>query len=755
MKNFIAECHRRRVFRVAALYIVGAWVVLQVADLAFEAWDIPSTALRFVWIGAILGLPAALMFGWRYDVVGGAIVATPGNDDTPAVPLQRIDYLVLSALGIMMVAVVLGLGAEIRSIQSPSQRTLDHLLNPQAIAVLPFADSDTQTTQSDFLALGIQDDLLTRLSKIASLKVISRSSVERYRESDLSIPEIGTELGVGRILEGGVQRFDDQIRVNVQLIDANSDEHIWSDTFDRSLTASNIFDIQTEIVETIIVQLKANLTPRESQQITVMPTRSLEAYTIFLKGQSLAELETVESLNAAIVEFNQAVEIDPDFALAFVGLADAYLTLGINFYGGLTTEESLQFAEPPLVRALEIDPEMGQAYAALGRLRQQQMNYEAAEISYEKAIDLQPNYPAVFRSYGRLRWYQDRPDEAGDLFAQALELDPYSAPSIYQYARYLDAIGEFDAALEHYLRVADIEPNYAFTYVYIAATHFLVYGRIGESLVWYQKAALHDPLSPSLQSAQAVGYLELGQPDTARYWVEKALALGPDTFWAMWSDVLLRLYTGDDAGAQERSRAMIELFPRNQGAHKVLRNADIEAGRYAVARSRYARAFRELVEPEVPSVNADNYQVAVDLALVLIHLGEHERADDLLQGSLDAIKSIPRMGVDGYWITDVDIYSLQNRPEQALQALHNAIDEGWRFLTWLDLEFDPNVDSIRDHPRFQELTMMLEADLAKQSERVLELQQSGELVPIVFNENCVAAPATLQGSDCDRATFLQ
>ena len=755
MKNFIAECHRRRVFRVAALYIVGAWVVLQVADLAFEAWDIPSTALRFVWIGAVLGLPAALMFGWRYDIVGGAIVATPGSDDTPAVPLQRIDYLVLSALGMVIVAVVLGLGAEISSIQTAPQRAIDQILDPQAIAVLPFAESDAQETRSDFLALGIQDDLLTRLSKIASLKVISRTSVERYRESDLSIPEIGTELRVGRILEGGVQRFDDQIRVNVQLIDANSDKHIWADTYDRDLTASNIFDIQTEIVETIIVQLEANLTPQESQQIATMPTRNLEAYTIFLKGQSLAELETVESLYAAIVEFDQAVEIDPEFALAFVGLADAYLTLDINFYGGLTTKESLQFAEPPLVRALEIDPDLGQAYAALGRLRQQQMEYEAAEIAYKKAIDLQPNYPAVFRSYGRLRYYQGLPDEARDLFKQALELDPYSAPSIYQYARYLNAVGEFDAALEHFLRVADIEPNYAFTYVYIAAIHYLVYGRVDESLVWYQKAAQNDPLSPSLQSAQAISYLELGQPDTARYWLEKALALGPDTFWPMWCDVLLRLYTGDDAGAQKSARAMIELFPRNRGPHKVLRNADIRAGRYAVARSRYARAFRELVEPEVPSVNADNYQAAVDLALVLIHLGEQKRADDLLQGSLDIIKSIPRLGTEGYWITDVYIYSLQNRPEQALQALHNAIDEGWRVLTWLDLEVDPNVDSIRDHPRFQELTMRLESDLAKQSERVLELQQSGELTPVVFNENCVAAPATLQGSDCDRATFLQ
>jgi len=261
MNTFIAECHRRRVFRVAALYIVGAWVVLQVSDLAFDAWDIPSAALRYVWFGAVLGLPAAVLFGWRYDVVGGKIVPTPDDDGTPAVPLQRTDYMVLSALGLVMFAVVLGLGAEIRSVQYTRETheivaTVD--LDPRSIAVLPFKDSSADANQSNILANGIQDDLLTRLSKIGSLKVISRTSVERYRETTLSIPNIGRELGVGRVLEGGIQRVGDQIRINVQLIDTVTDEHIWAETFDRTMTASNIFDIQTEIVTTISNQLEAN-----------------------------------------------------------------------------------------------------------------------------------------------------------------------------------------------------------------------------------------------------------------------------------------------------------------------------------------------------------------------------------------------------------------------------------------------------------------------------------------------------------------
>ena len=222
-----------------------------------------------------------------------------------------------------------------------------------------------------FLAIGIQDDLLTRLSKIGALKVISRTSVERYRNTTKSIRHIGEELSVGKILEGGVQGVGDQIRVNVQLIDTATDEHLWAETYDRSLTATNVFAMQSEIVGTIVRQLNANLTDQETRELALMPTQDLAAYTAYLQGKQKADVESVESMNAAIDNFKTAISLDPDFALAYVGLADAYLTLGGNFYGGLTTDESNALAEPPLVRALELNHGLGQAYATLGLLRQQ------------------------------------------------------------------------------------------------------------------------------------------------------------------------------------------------------------------------------------------------------------------------------------------------------------------------------------------------------------------------------------------------
>ena len=743
MKRFIAECHRRRVFRLAALYVVGAWVVLQVTSLAFDSWGIPSSVLRRVWLGAIIGFPAALVFGWRFDFVGGQIVRTLDDSTTDDLSLHATDYLILTALAIVILAMVYGVGTEISTNPASRPDPVVATINAKSIAVLPFTNVSPDEDDAAFLAIGIQDDLLTRLSKIGDLKVISRTSVERYRNTTKSVFGIGKELGVGKILEGGVQRSGDKIRINVQLIDAATDTHVWAETYDRSLTAGNVFAIQTEIVEEIVNRLQATLTPLETKQLTAMPTESLAAYTAFLKGRNLSSIESVESLNAAIPNFQAAIELDPDFALAYVGLADAYLTLGANFFGGLPIDESNALAEPPLTKALHLDPDLGEAHASLGLLRQQQGNWQAAEQAYQTAISLRPSYARVFRLYGRLRRDQGKIEESTEFLQKALALDPYSAPVNVDLGRAYDALGYFDEALQRFLRLAEIEPDHAFAYVYIAASHYLVYGQVDESLIWYQKAAENDALSPSLQSAQAIAYLELGDADSAKVWIDRGMALGPRTFWAVWASALFNLYTGDEVATQADARTLLELYPRDWGALFLLRNADLAAGRYDVARSRYARAFRELTEPEVPEVNVSNYRAAVDLALVLIRLGEQERANDLLAGSLMAIDSLPRHGMNGYSITDVRIYSLQQRPEQALNALRQAIAEGWRIFSWVYLLHDPGLDAIRGEPEFQRLYAELQADLAAQAERVGDLKASGELasnVQIPISEESTRSP---------------
>ncbi|MGB5490482.1 MAG: tetratricopeptide repeat protein [Woeseiaceae bacterium] len=731
----MSELRRRNVFRVAIAYLVVAWVILQVGDtlapaLHLDEWV--NTALAFF---LILGFPVALVFAWAFEITPDGLKKEKDVDRAQSISRVTGRKLDFAIMGLMAGAILLLVFENYVLPLAPSEvaETAGHEAvtayeEPgNSIAVLPFRNRSAKTEDVYFVD-GIRDDILTQLAKLSSFgKVISRTSMEQYRDTSKAIPQIGRELGVATILEGGIQRAGDRVRINVQLIDATTDEHLWAETYDRNLTATNIFDIQSEIVETIVQQLNVKLTSEETQQLATMPTRNIAAYTAYLQGRSEAGIETMESLVEAIGHFNTAIEADPEFALAYIGLADAYLTLGANFLGGLSNDESNALAEPPLKQSLVLDPSSGEAQAVLGLLRLQQGNIEGAEQAYSRAIELQPNSARAFRLYGRLRSLQGRNEEAMELLQKALRLDPFSAGVIFDIGRYYDSSGQFDEALEWYLRVLEIEPDHAFSYVYIAAIHFLVYGRADDSLVWYQKAARNDALSPSLQSAQAIAYLELGDPDSAKEWVDRGLELEAKAFWPLWTSVLHSLYTGNDAAAQADARTMLELYPQNWGSLHVLRNADLVAGRYEVARSRFKIAFRELIEPVVPNVTVYNYSSAVDLALVLIHLGEQDRADDLLERSLQVIKTLPRLGTDGYWISDVRIFALQQRPQRALEALREAIDDGWGFLSWFYLEQDPNLELIRGEPAFQQMYAEVQADLAAQAMRVQDLRASGEL----------------------------
>ncbi len=735
--GLVSELRRRNVFRVAIAYLVVSWIVMQVGDILAPALHLGTWVNSALAFFLILGFPAALVLAWAFEITPDGLKKEKDVDRTASITHvtgRKLDFAIIGLMGVAILFLVvdnyvLPLTVSDRSadaIQPADSRPADIA---GSIAVLPFRNRSPAAEDAYFVD-GIRDDILTQLAKVSSFeKVISRTSMEQYRDSDKPIPQIGQELGVAVLVEGGVQRAGDRVRINVQLIEASTDEHLWAETYDRTLTATDLFEIQSEIVATIVQQLNATLTANETEQLATLPTRNLAAYTAYLKGKQAADIESVESMNEAVAHFSAAVELDPDFALAYVGLADAYLTLAANFLGGLTTDESNALAEPPLNRALALDSDLGEAQATLGLLRQQQGDLEAAEASYKKAIALQPNYARVFRLYGRLRSLQGRNEEAMQLMQEALRLDPFSASVNYDVARLYDEDGEFEEALERYLRVVQIEPDHAFAYVYIAAIHYLVHGRADESLIWYQKAAENDALSPSLQSAQAIAYLELGDPYSAKEWVGRGLELGPKTFWPLWGSVLHHLYVGDDDAAQTDARTLLEIYPRNWGALYVLRNADLKAGRYGIARSRYARAFRELTEPEVPEVDASNYFAAIDLALVLVYLGEQQRADDLLERSLEVIKTVPRMGTAGYWISDARIYALQQRPELAIETLRQAIDGGWRILSWLYLEHDPGLDSIRREPVFEQLHTKLQEDLAAQARRVAELRASGELLP--------------------------
>jgi len=688
------------------------------------AVGLASAAIRYVWLGAILGFPIAILLGWLYDINDGKIVRVTFTDSESDLSLQRVDYLVISALTALGLFVLLSVVTELRDHSNSVITEMDSReITANSIAVLPFEGVGGDQETSAAVAIGLQDGLLTKLSKIGGLKVISRTSMERYRNTDMTVPAMGRELGVANILEGSVQIDTTQLRVNAQLIDTATDEHRWAETYDRDLTTGDIFAVQAEIVTEVVSQIGHHLIEDEETAVDALPTQNLDAYMSYLQGKSEFEKFSAGSNDAAIGHFENAVALDAGFALAYVGLAGAVLESQQEF--------RIERAEVHLSKAFQLDKHLGEGYVVLGTLRRLQGNHVAAEEAYNTAINLEPGNARAYRYFSLLRWTQSRLVESLTLMEQALDLSPNSAAISYEIARLYDQFGRFDDAIVAYKKAIELEPERYYVEVYIAALHYLARGEVDESFYWYHRGAARKQLPSGGEAATGIAYLEIGDPESASVLIERGRKLNPTGFWPLFASMLHSAYLRNEEQTRNDAAALLDAVPTAQGALRHLRNTDLAAGHYEVARRRYARAYPELTSEDPPGVTAMNYKVAIDLALILQHLGEEELAEELLSRSLLIIQGRPRMGGAGYWVSDAQIHALRGKKDRALIALATAVADGWRVKTWYHFDLNPNFDSIRREPEFQRLRTLVNDDLARQAQRVEELKASGDIVDLI------------------------
>src|SRR5881398_2197693 len=303
MTGFFDEVKRRKVYRVAAAYIIAAGGAIQLASAAFPAWELPNWALRSVIVLLLLGFPVALMLAWAFDITMQGIQATP--ETAVRGRHRRRNIIMLVATGVIISA-----AAGFFLLPRVSARKID-----KSIAVLPFENLSAEK-ENAYFADGIQDDVLTNLSKIGDLKVISRTSVMPYRGKSSNVREIGKALGVSTVLEGSVRRSGNRVRINVQLINAANDEHIWAEDYDRDLT--DVLAIQTDLAKKIAGELQAKLSPAEQAQMERKPTENGEAYLAFVQAHNLfvAGVEDIGKLKQSEQLYARAIELDPKFALA-------------------------------------------------------------------------------------------------------------------------------------------------------------------------------------------------------------------------------------------------------------------------------------------------------------------------------------------------------------------------------------------------------------------------------------------------------
>jgi TolB-like protein/Flp pilus assembly protein TadD len=455
-RDFFAELKRRNVYKVAIAYGVVAWLLIQIATQVFPFFEIPTWAVRLVVLLIVIGLPIALIIAWAFEITPEGIKRTEAVESAP----KRRKGSVWIAVVVIGAALSIGLFFLGRYTSRTATATGGEV--PQkSIAVLPF-DNLSRDPENAYFADGIQDEILTRLAKITDLKVIGRSSTQRFKSGANDLSHIARQLGVAHLLQGSVQKASDRVRINVQLINATTSAHLWADTYDRSIT--DVFAVESEVAKAIAEKLAAKLTGKEEQAISSRPTDNPAAHELYLKGRYFWNKRTGDDLKRAAEYFTQATVADPNYALAYAGLADAYVLMP-NLGAG-TPAECFPKAEAAARKALQLDENLAEAHTSLGCvLVYYHLDFAQANTEYKRAIALNPNYATAHQ------WYADtvltslaRFDEAIAEFKRALELDPLSLIVHTDLANTYRCARRTQDGLDILHRALEIDPNFYYAH---------------------------------------------------------------------------------------------------------------------------------------------------------------------------------------------------------------------------------------------------------------------------------------------------
>jgi TolB-like protein/tetratricopeptide (TPR) repeat protein len=502
--SFFAELRRRNVYKVAVAYIVAGWALSQGIAQVFPVFDIPNWVIRLIVLLIIIGLPIALVLAWMFELTPQGIKRTETADAMPASAKPR-KYLWIY---VVVVGAALSIGLFFLGRYSAGNAAVSGLPE-KSIAVLPF-ESLSEEKGNAYFAEGVQDEILTRLAKVADLKVISRTSTQHFKSAPDDLRDIAKKLGVMNILEGSVQKAGDQVRVNVQLINALTDAHLWADTYDRKLT--DIFAVESEIAKTIAETLQAKLTGSEKSSIAKTPTVDPEAYELYLRGKFFAEKRTGADLRKSIEYYDRAIAKDPGYPLAYVGLADSHLLL--TAYGTISTKEAVAPAKAALKRALELDDSLAQAHASSGLLATLELDLNRAISELERAIQLNPNYATAHHWIALPLMAIGQFDRGIAEGKRAIELDPLSLIInadlcwVYFNGRH------YDQAEAQARKTLEMDPRFYIAHYYLGeALQFK--GKLTEAIAEFQRSydSNNDPYSFAMLGQ---AYARQGKPDEAR-----------------------------------------------------------------------------------------------------------------------------------------------------------------------------------------------------------------------------------------------
>jgi TolB-like protein/Tfp pilus assembly protein PilF len=549
--SFFAELKRRKVVRVAVVYAATAFVVLQATELFTSGLGLPDWFFPAVTVLLILGFPVALVLAWALELTPDGVRVTPaptaGDHDQP--PPSLLGRRTLAVAGAL---VVLGVGLGAGWLLKPSGPAPDRIADGAphtsgSVAVLPF--DNFAVADEDYFSDGITEDIIAQLTRVPDLTVISRTSAMRYRNTDLSVREIGAELGVGAILEGSVRRADGRVRIVAQLIDVATDRHLWAETYDREV--ADVFAVQSEVAREIASALGRTLVAPGAGGREHARTDP-ETYELYLRARHLWNQRRPAALRSAIQYFEEAIARDPAFALAHAGLADVYVVRPFAD----PTVPALPSAESAMAaarRALELDPTLGEAYASLGLASLMAWSFEDAEEYFARALDLTPGYATAHHWAGDYREALGQTEAAVGLTRRALELDPFSPRIHADLANRLYEAGRLDEAIQVLERGAELDPGFP-DYYLVAWWLYASAGEEDRALEALLRAHQLAPASGLSADAVRAAFRDAGLFGAVRLVLERA----PATFHSNIRRAAAELYVGDTEAAIQSLERMVD-----------------------------------------------------------------------------------------------------------------------------------------------------------------------------------------------------
>lgn len=723
--SFIQELKRRNVFRVAAIYVIVSWLLMQIGDVMFPALRLPEWTTTMLVAFLLLGFPIAVILAWAYEVTPGGVKRTIDVEPTESITHatgRKIDFIIIAVLAVAVVFLIAKVWFE-DDTALPSIASIPD----KSIAVLPFANISAAEENAEFFAAGVHDELLTLLSRLGGIKVISRTSVENL-DDGLGIPEIGALLGVATVLEGQVQRAGDRLRIHVQLIDAVKEDHLWATTYNRELTAENVFEVQSDIAKTIADALHVQLSESDDALLGAVPTENTQALNRYLLGRQHMRRNTFESLRRAERYFKEATELDPGYAQAWAAIA--YNRNQMLLTGSIDAQEYIAVAEPAISRALELDDRLPEGQAQLAVLRWRSGDFAAAETSFKAALELNPGDSTSLLAYGRYLRMTGRPREAIPVLERALRNDPLSVAILFNLGKSAMYTGNPEQSIEYSKQILEIYPSNSYGYTGLIQAYIWM-GRWDLQRPWSIKMLSVDPEDFELWAHMGLSANLLGDPDLADRYLGRALELGPTEPSVLKCLAQVHRQRGQfDAALAIAHRALVaDLDDRWGSGHvflRLVRDDALRTGNFDEALAWYRDRHPELLQ-ESPKITIDNINAAADLALLLQQAGEADSADTLIDAGLAWYRETQAPGVHGYLanIVDVELLALNGEKNAALETLREAIDGGWRW-SWPWYMSNENLSSLKDEPEFQEIIAQLEDDMATQLKAIRALPDMGE-----------------------------